>query len=138
ARRPHHVEHTRGESEQQKYDHSPRRNPKPVVEHPADGRADQYPGDQLGREPKPAGNRRWIGGRAVARAAFGRAVGVNLVEPFAEMLQTRGERSLFGRWSFAITPFARVVGHAFDTRNHPGEIAIVPPPRGRADHTDWT
>jgi hypothetical protein len=38
---------------------------------------------------------------------------------------------------FAITSFARVVGHAFDTRDGSGKIATVPPPQGRADHTDW-
>jgi hypothetical protein len=38
---------------------------------------------------------------------------------------------------FAITSFACVVGHAFDTRDGPGWIETVPPPQGRADHTDW-
>jgi hypothetical protein len=28
-------------------------------------------------------------------------------------------------------------GHAFDTRDGKGKIATVPPPQGRADHTDW-
>jgi hypothetical protein len=30
--------------------------------------------------------------------------------------------------------FACVVGHACDTRR---QITKVPPPQGRADHTDW-
>jgi hypothetical protein len=38
---------------------------------------------------------------------------------------------------FAIAFFACVVGHAFDTRDGSGKIAILPPPQGRADHTDW-
>ena len=58
---------------------------------------------------------------------------MDVAEPFAETLESRGERSLVGWWVFAISFFARVVGHAFDTRN----IATVPPPQGRADHTDW-
>ena len=40
-----------------------------------------------------------------------------MAEPFAETLEPRGERSLVGRWLSAITSFARVVGHAFDTRD---------------------
>src|SRR5262249_54483297 len=35
-----------------------------------------------------------------------------MAEPFAETLETRRERSLVGRWWFAITRLARVVGHA--------------------------
>jgi hypothetical protein len=38
---------------------------------------------------------------------------------------------------FAIIIFACVVGHAFDTRDGSGKITNVPPPQGRADHTDW-
>src|SRR5262249_47041500 len=58
ARRPHHVENTRDEAEQQKYDHSPRRNSEPTVEQPTERRTDQSPGDELAGEPKAAGNRR--------------------------------------------------------------------------------
>ena len=62
---------------------------------------------------------------------------MDVAEPFAETLEPRGERSLVGWWLFAITSFARVVGHAFDTRDGSGKIATLPPPQGRADHTDW-
>ncbi len=62
---------------------------------------------------------------------------MDLAEPFAETLEPRGERSLVSRWLFAITFSARVVGHAFDTRDRSGKIATVPPPQGRAEHTDW-
>ena len=119
--RPHHVENTSGEAEQQKHDHPPRRDSQPTIDQPADRRTDQDPGDELGREPKTAGDRRWIGGRTLTRAAFGRTVGMNVAEPFAETLEPRGERSLVGRWLFAIhLSFACVVGHAFDTRDRSG------------------
>jgi len=66
---------------------------------------------------------------------------MNLAEPFAETLEPRRERSLVGWWLFAITFLACVgwhaSGHAFDTRDGKGKIATVPPPQGRADHTDW-
>ena len=62
---------------------------------------------------------------------------MSVAEPFAETLEPRGERSLVGRWLFAIIFFACVVGHAFDTRDGSGKITKVPPPQGRADHTDW-
>jgi hypothetical protein len=58
-------------------------------------------------------------------------------EPFAEALEPRGEGSLVSRRLFAITSFARVVGHALDTRDRSGKIATIPPPQGRAEHTDW-
>ena len=62
---------------------------------------------------------------------------MDVAEPFAETLEPRGERSLVGRELFAITFFACVVGHAFDTRDRSGKIATIPPPQGRADHTHW-
>ena len=62
---------------------------------------------------------------------------MDLAEPFTETLEPRGKRRLVSRWLFAITSFACVVGHAFDTCDGRGEIAAVPPPQGRADHTDW-
>ena len=60
---------------------------------------------------------------------------MDVAEPFAETLQPCGERRLVKRRLFAIASFACVVGHAFDTRDGPGKIAILP--QGRADHTDW-
>src|SRR5262245_3187975 len=36
ACRPHHVENARRKTEQQKYNHSPRRNPEPPVDEPAE------------------------------------------------------------------------------------------------------
>src|SRR5215831_3562137 len=114
TRCPHHVENPRGEAEQQKHDHSPRRNPQPAIEQPADGRTDEHAGNELGRKPKTTSHRRRIGGRTFALAAFGWTVGMDVAEPFAETLEPRGERSLVGWWVFAISSFARVVGHAFD------------------------
>lgn len=60
-----------------------------------------------------------------------------LAQPFIETFEPRGERRLVSRWLFVITSLARVVGHAFDIRDREGKIATVPPPQGRADHTDW-
>ena len=62
---------------------------------------------------------------------------MDVAEPFTETLEPCGERRLVSRWLFAITSFACVVGHAFDTRDGSGKIETVPPPQGRADHTDW-
>src|SRR5262249_34048180 len=130
---PHHVENPRGEAEQQKHDHSPRRDPKPAIEQPADGRTDDHAGNELGRKAKTSSHRRRIGGRTLALAAFGWTVGMDVAEPFAETLAPRIERGLVGWCVSAISSFARVAGHASDPRN----IATVPPPQGRADHTDW-
>ena len=112
ARCPHHVENTRGEAEQQKHNHSPRRDSEPAIDQPADRRTDQDPGHELGREPKATRDRRRIGGRALTQATFGRTVGMDVAEPFAETLEPRGERSLVRRRLFAIASFACVVGHA--------------------------
>lgn len=62
---------------------------------------------------------------------------MDVAEPFAETLEPHGQRRLVGGRLLAITFFACVVGHAFDTRDGSGKIAILPPPQGRADHTDW-
>ena len=62
---------------------------------------------------------------------------MDLAEPFTEALEPCGERRLVSRWLFAITSFACVVGHAFDTCDCRGEITAVPRPQGRAEHTDW-
>ena len=37
---------------------------------------------------------------------------MDVAEPFTETPEPRGERRLVSRWLFAITFFARVVGHA--------------------------
>src|SRR5262249_62412788 len=87
------------------------------------------PGHDSGREPKPPGDRCGFGGRPLTRATFGRPVRMDAAEPLAETLKPRGERSLVGRELFAITFFACVVGHAFDTRDGSGKITIVPPPK---------
>src|SRR5205823_11654293 len=95
---PHHVENARREAEQQKYDQPPQRDPKPSIEHPADGCPEQHPRDELGREPKATCHRRRIGGRTLTRTLVGRTVGMNMAEPFAETLKPRGKRSLIGCW----------------------------------------
>src|SRR5688572_14788747 len=117
ASRPHHVENTRGEPEQQKHDHSPRRNPEPPVEQPADAGAKQDSSHELGRQPEAAGDRRRIRCRTCSGLTIGSTAGIDLAKPFAETLQPRGERDLVGRGLLAITWLACVVGHAVDTRD---------------------
>jgi hypothetical protein len=70
----------------------------------------------------------------VTGVAFGRTAGLDLAEPLAETLKPCGERSLVGRELFAITFFACVVGHAFDTRDGSGKITIFPPPKPRGPY----
>src|SRR5262249_48899792 len=54
ACRPHHIQDAGRKAEQQKHDHSPRRDPKYAVERPADGGANQDPGHKFAGKPKPA------------------------------------------------------------------------------------
>ena len=137
ARCPHHVENTRGKSEQQKHDHSQGRSSEPAVDQPADRGTDQDPRDQLGREPKAARERRRIGGRTLSPAAFAGTVAMGTAKLFAKTREPRGERSLVSRL-FATIRFARAVGHAFDTRDGSANLRqFYCPPRKRADHTDW-
>ena len=128
ARRAHHVEHAGGEAEQQKHDHPPRRESEPAIEQPADDRADQDAGDQFGREPEAAGDRRRIGG--------GGRGPVSLSDARLAVWPSRSPR----RWSLAeraassvrrvsaIALSARVVSHAFDTRADCEQSQRVPPP----------
>src|SRR3954471_9889239 len=85
-----HVDDAGGKAEQEKHDHSPRRDSEPLVERPADERADQDTGDQFGGEPEAAGEGRRIALRT--GPDFGlRARPLLLGEPFAETLEPRGE-----------------------------------------------
>lgn len=52
-----------------------------------------------------------------------------MLEPFAQTPQPCGERSLVGASLVAVAIFARVVGHAFDTRNSSGAIANLRRPK---------
>jgi hypothetical protein len=54
ACRPHHIHDPGRKSEQQKYDHSPRRRRQQAVERPANGGADQNSGHKFAGKPKPA------------------------------------------------------------------------------------
>lgn len=67
---------------------------------------------------------------------FGGGVGTDVTEPFTETMESSGERSLISRRLFTIIRFARVVGHAFDTRDDWCAIAAFRRPQGRADLTD--
>ncbi|HZD28753.1 MAG TPA: hypothetical protein VE251_08685 [Xanthobacteraceae bacterium] len=49
-----------------------------------------------------------------------------MAEFLAQTLEPCGERSLIGQSMFAITFFACVVGHAFDTRAEFGKINSAP------------
>src|SRR5450631_2669101 len=92
-RRPHHIEHAGGETEQQEHNKPPRRDAEPAVEPPADAGADENAGDQLGREPDPTRHARTNGFR---RWAFrlrhtARPVAAELI---TETPQSRGKSSL--------------------------------------------
>ena len=60
TRSAHHVDDAGGKAEQEKHDHPPRRDSEPLVERPADERADQDTGDQFGGEAEAAGESRRI------------------------------------------------------------------------------
>ena len=55
-------------------------------------------------------------------------------EPFAEIPQPRGEHGLVSGWSVAIRLFARVVGHAFDTREVSGDRGFTAAPKARGPY----
>jgi len=55
---------------------------------------------------------------------------LDAAELLAQTPEPCGERRLIGRRSFAITFFAGVVGHAFDTSADFGKINFAPKPRG--------
>jgi hypothetical protein len=112
--RSHHIEDARDKAEQEKYNHSPRRNSKQAVDQPPNEGADKHAHHELGRETKAARECRGIPrGSAAWRARWARPL---LVEPIAETPQPRGERSLVRRpgcWIVAIAS----VAHVFDTRD---------------------
>src|SRR5437764_6016032 len=83
ACRPHHVENPGGEAEQQKHDHSPWRDSKPLVEKPPNSGTDQDPGNQLGRQSKTTSHRRGIARRSRTRITVGRTARTEFAEPFA-------------------------------------------------------
>src|SRR5436190_10843064 len=86
----HHVDDAGSEAEQEKHDHAPRRDSEPLVERPADERADQHTGNQFGGEAEAAGESRRIALRT--GPSFGlRVQPLLLGEPFAETLEPRGE-----------------------------------------------
>src|SRR5262245_32796982 len=129
ARSPHHVENAGREAEEEKHDHSPGRDSEYPIEHPTERRTDHNAGDEFGREPKTSRDRGRIGGWTLLRTGFGRTIGVDVAKVFAQTLKPRGKRSLIGGRLFAITFFACVAGHAFDTRAAFGRITIIPPPK---------
>jgi hypothetical protein len=55
---------------------------------------------------------------------------LDAAELLAQTPEPCGERRVIGRRSFAVTFFACVVGHAFDTRADFGKIIPRPKPRG--------
>jgi hypothetical protein len=59
---------------------------------------------------------------------------LDAAELLAKTPEPCGERRLVGQRSFAITFFACVVGHAFDTRDGSGKIATLPPPKARGPY----
>src|SRR5262249_56080044 len=101
----HPVEPPRREAEQQEDDHPPRRGPQPAIDQPAHGRTDQDAGDELGREPKAARDRRRIGGGTLTPATFGGAGGGGVAEPRTETREPRRGRRPLPPPFFAITLF---------------------------------
>src|SRR5215471_6196648 len=131
SRRAHHVEHAGREAEQCEHEHSPRQNPEPAIDQPAETRTDQDACDELGREPETAGERRRIGGRSGRETCFGCPAGTDLVQPFAETLEPRGEGSFLGWLSTLIAAPACVVGHRPHPRSRGKSERYRPPkPRG--------
>src|ERR1700738_646222 len=124
----HHVENPRCEPAQQTYDHPPGRNPEPAIERPADGCADDDSGDELAGESKSAGDRRRITGATRSLTLFGGGLGTDVAQAVTETTESSGERSLIDRRLVTIIRFARVVGHAFDTRDDWGCDRGVPSP----------
>jgi hypothetical protein len=59
---------------------------------------------------------------------------MNAAEPFAETLEPCGERRLVSWWLSAIILFARVVGHAFDTRDGQARSRKLRRPRPRGPY----
>src|SRR5262249_60324539 len=84
----------------------------------------------LGRHPERAGQPGPVGPLSWRRAGFGIPARPNLVQPFAEAPQPRGESGLFGGPGVPVS--ARAVAHV----PTPATSGRSPPPRSRADHTD--
>ena len=130
ARRPHHVENTRGEPEQQKHDHSPRRNPEPPVEQPADAGADQDAGDELGSTAENRGRSPTDRMSEVRRADCRRDGSVQIGRAVRRDAGT-ARRARPRRLALACDRLvACVVGHAFDTRRRDRGSSAAPRPRG--------
>jgi hypothetical protein len=124
ARRPHYIQNSRRETEQQEHNQSPRRGAQPAVDQPAKTRSHQHARDQLGREPKPACECRGICGLPRVGAVFGWAV--RCCDPFAETLEPRGELSLVVRRIVTFAFASRAVSHAFDSRGYQASCGSPP------------
>src|SRR5436305_5697042 len=124
TRRAHHVENARSEAEQQKHDHSPRGNSKPSIDEPADRCTDKNAGHQFRRQPKAPRHGRGIGTRPLSGAVFRPFARLRVSKLFAETFKSRRERSVTIRWLPAAIPFARVAGHAYDTRESAGNFPM--------------
>ena len=94
-----------------------------------DGRTDHNPGDELGREPKAPRDGRGIRGSTLIRTALGTTIGVDVAQLLAQTLEPSGKHGLVVQRLFAITLFACVVGHAFDTRVSFGKITTISAPK---------
>ena len=64
-------------------------------------------------------------------------IGVDVAQLFAQSLEPSGKRGLVVLRLFAITFFACVVGHAFDTRVGFGKITTISTPKVARTILDW-
>src|SRR5205809_7126693 len=64
-------------------------------------------------------------------------IGVDVAQLFAQSLEPSGKRGLVVLRLFAITFFACVVGHAFDTRVGFGKITTISAPKVARTILDW-
>src|SRR5437763_7824943 len=120
ARGAHHVEHARGQAEQQEYDQPPGREAEPAVEQPADAGTDHDACNEFAGEPKALGvafcSRCPLLTRTVRRVAGRTACFITcLAESCVEPLESRGESGFAGLLLASVARVARVA-HALDTR----------------------
>src|SRR5262249_11891767 len=110
ARRPYHIHHAGHKAEQQKHDQPPRLDSEQRVKRPADGGADQDPGNEVAGKREPARISRRVGDRLTA-ARFRRSAWPVPAKLITETLEPRGESSLVWSALFQVVAVARVIGH---------------------------
>src|SRR5579864_9296984 len=110
SRRPYHIHHAGHKAEQQKHDQPPRRDSEQTVKRPADGGADQNPGNEVAGKREPARISRRIGGRLTA-VRFWRSARPVPAKLITETPEPRGKSSLVWSALFQVVAVTRVIGH---------------------------